>query len=74
MEPTKRISITLQASEWRVLAMQLLMLQNTVPVMTKNENIKAVLAVLKQSGVLDGKDMARQLELIKDSKYRIDEV
>lgn len=70
VKPTKKISITMQASEWRVLAAQLLMLQNTVPDMANNETTNSVMRAIKESGVLDGK-MKQQMLLLKDAKYKI---
>lgn len=70
MDEAKSVAITLKNYEWRMLAIQLIMLGNTVPEMAINDNIKAVLDAIKQSGVLDGEAMTAQLKLIANAKYK----
>ncbi|KRK39954.1 hypothetical protein [Loigolactobacillus bifermentans] len=70
MDEAKNVAITLKNYEWRMLAIQLIILGNTVPEMAVNDNIKGVLDAIKQSGVLDGETMAAQLKLIASVKYQ----
>jgi hypothetical protein len=70
MDEAKNVEITLKNYEWRMLAIQLIILGNTVPEMAINDNIKAVLDAIKQSGVLDGETMTAQMALIANVKYQ----